>query len=186
MKTSETMNIKSIFGKYFVLTVGLLLSLTLGSCHSSKKATKESSKEHVEIVKVESGKEKKGKGIKGKIVKEALSWQGTPYKYAGTSKGKGTDCSGMVWTIYQDVANMKIPRNSLKQAEFCEKIGKKSVTPGDLVFFATGKDKKKISHVGIMIDKERFVHASTKKGVIISDMTTPYYQRTFIMYGRAL
>lgn len=162
-----------------------IFTIALTGCHSSKKAGKDSGSKKTEAAHV-SSKLKKSKGMDGKIVEEALSWRGTPYKYAGTSKKDGTDCSGMVWTIFQDVANVKLPRNSRKQAEFCQKINGKSVKAGDLVFFATGKDPKIISHVGIMIDNERFVHASTKKGVIISDMTTPYYQRTFIMYGRAL
>lgn len=52
------------------------------------------------------------------------------------------------------------------------------------MFFATGHDPEKISHVGIMIDDVCFVHASTKKGVIVSRIDTPYYIRTFIMFGR--
>ena len=52
------------------------------------------------------------------------------------------------------------------------------VAVGDLVFFATGKDANRVSHVGIVIDDRQFIHASSSKGVVISDMTTPYYQRT--------
>ena len=120
------------------------------------------------------------------IVEEALKWEGTPYKYAGAERGKGTDCSGMVLAVYRDVANVLLPRNSAKQAEFCHKLNKKEVRPGDLVFFATGKDPKRISHVGIMLDDDNFIHASTSKGVVISQVSTPYYVRTFKGYGRAL
>jgi len=119
-----------------------------------------------------------------RIVEEALSWRGTPYRYGGCHKGKGTDCSGMVMCVYDVAASVKLPRNSRKQADFCKKVAKGSVRPGDLVFFATGKDPAVISHVGIMIDDMRFVHASTKKGVIVSEINTPYYQRTFKMFGR--
>ena len=90
----------------------------------------------------------------------------------------------MVYVLYLDIANIKLPRNSAKQAEFCEEIKEKNIKPGDLVFFATGKDPKKVSHVGIMVDDIKFVHASGSKGVIMSEMTTNYYQRTFIKYGR--
>jgi len=158
--------------------IAVVLCVCFSSCHSSKKNNRK------DDVKVETIKIGKLHGKEKKIVEEAMSWIGTPYRYACGEKGKGTDCSGMVLRIYQDVAGLKLPRNSAKQAEFCKKIGKKSVKPGDLVFFATGKNSGKISHVGIMIDGIRFVHASSRKGVIISDMTTPYYQRTFIMYGR--
>lgn len=163
-----------------ILSFVMFTLLTTG-CHSSKKSGKGRAE-----VKVETIKTGKLKGLDKKIVEESLTWVGTPYKYAGSDKGKGTDCSGLVLKVYEDVVGVKLPRNSGKQAEFCKKIGKKSVKAGDLVFFATGKDKKKISHVGIMIDDVQFVHASTRKGVIVSEVTTPYYQRTFMMYGRVL
>ena len=150
--------------------------IAFGGCRSSKKKG--------EAVVVETVKVNKVKGSQKKIVQEAMSWLGTPYKYAGSEKGRGTDCSGLVLRVYEDAGGVKLPRNSKKQSEFCKRLKKKEVRPGDLVFFATGKDADAISHVGIMIDDNQFIHASTKKGVILSEMTTPYYERTFKMYGR--
>lgn len=118
------------------------------------------------------------------IAEEAYNWLGTPYAYAKSEKGKGTDCSGMVMKIYEEVGGCKIPRNSSKQAEFCHKLKNKEVGVGDLVFFATGKDTDKVSHVGIMVGDEDFIHASSSKGVVKSKINTPYYQRTFKMFGR--
>lgn len=118
------------------------------------------------------------------IVEEAMTWLGTPYEYAGEKKGRGCDCSGMVMRVYMDVLGRKLPRNSAKQAEYCKRIKTVDVRPGDLVFFATGKDPDRISHVGIMLDEVNFIHASTSKGVVISQVNTPYYTRTFKMYGR--
>ena len=119
-----------------------------------------------------------------RIVEEACTWLGTPYAYAKAAKGSGTDCSGMVMKVYEDVAGYKLPRNSAKQAEFCERLEPVEVAAGDLVFFATGKDQGRVSHVGIVIDDRQFIHASASKGVVISDITSPYYQRTFLMFGR--
>ncbi len=113
-----------------------------------------------------------------------MEWLGTPYAYAKSDKGDGTDCSGMVLQVYLSICDIKLPRNSAKQAEFCKKIEPDDVKVGDLVFFATGKDPDKISHVGIMIDDVSFIHASTSKGVVISRIDTPYYIRTFKMFGR--
>lgn len=170
------------FLKIRTLYIFLLLPamIALSSCHTSKKGKKLQG----QPVKVETISVKKLKGEEKKLVEEALTWQGTPYKYGASEKKRGTDCSGLVLKVYEEVTRKKLPRNSAKQAEFCKKIKKGDVRPGDLVFFATGSDPKKISHVGMMIGDESFIHASTKKGVIISEMTTPYYQRTFIMYGR--
>ena len=78
----------------------------------------------------------------------------------------------------------KIPRNSAKQAEFCYKLDTNKVETGDLVFFATGKDPKKVSHVGIVVDDNRFVHASSSKGVVVSQLTQPYYQQRLLMFGQ--
>lgn len=123
-------------------------------------------------------------GIRKAIVEEALSWEGTPYKYADAEKGRGTDCSGLVLRVYQFAADLLLPRNSAKQEEYCRKIKPSEVIPGDLAFFATGSDPTRVSHVGLMIDDRHFIHASSRKGVVISDITTPYYQRTFISFGR--
>ena len=134
--------------------------------------------------KKEKEKDKKKETIEDRIVKEALSWIGTPYKYGGSEKGRGTDCSGLVLKVYEEIVKIKLPRNSAQQAEFCEEIMEKHIKSGDLVFFATGSDKNKISHVGLMINTKEFIHASGSKGVIISDMDTPYYRRNFKKYGR--
>lgn len=113
------------------------------------------------------------------ICEEAMRWIGTPYKYAMQDKGIGTDCSGMVLSVFNDVLGIKLPRNSAKQAAFCREIDLADIRPGDLLFFATGKDTDKISHVGIAISGNEFVHASSSKGVVVSKLHTPYYDRTF-------
>lgn len=158
-----------------------LLLLTLPGCRSSKNAVK-GGKEKVEHVQ-EQGKLSK---VQRRIVDEAMEWMGTPYLYGGAEKGSGTDCSGMVLSVYRDVAGIMLPRNSAQQAEFCRGIDKKEVRCGDLVFFATGRDPNRVSHVGIMMDSDRFIHASSSKGVVVSSVSTPYYIRTFMKYGRVL
>lgn len=157
----------------------------LSACKSHKKVEKDTQYIVEEIVSVKSKKKKKKKKSLGNLIaEESITWIGTPYGYGRQEKGVATDCSGLVYVVYQKVANIKLPRNSAQQANFCENLREKEVGAGDLVFFATGKDKKKVSHVGVMIDGNRFVHASSSKGVILSEMTTPYYKRTFIQYGR--
>lgn len=129
-------------------------------------------------------KKKKKPSIGEKIAEESITWIGTPYGFGCSEKGIATDCSGLVIVVFEKIAEVKLPRNSAQQADFCQDLKEKEIKPGDLVFFATGNDKKKISHVGVMIDATKFVHASASKGVIMSEMTTPYYRRTFIKFGR--
>ncbi|MCH5226728.1 MAG: C40 family peptidase [Muribaculaceae bacterium] len=170
-----------------ILSIILICSICGGmtSCRSHKKAKKEDSVyvgETIELKKKK--KQKKSKTTGERIAEESLTWIGTPYGYGRSEKGIATDCSGLVTVVYEKVAEIKLPRNSAQQADFCESLDEKEIKPGDLVFFATGKDTKKVSHVGVMIDSEKFVHASASKGVILSEMTTPYYRRTFRKYGR--
>ena len=149
-----------------IILLAAIWTVTLTSCHSSKKAGGETDGTvTVETIHV-------GKGDKWgrKVAEEALSWVGTPYKYAGCDKKDGTDCSGMVMRVYE--------------AEFCYKLDTNKVEIGDLVFFATGKDPNKISHVGILVDDNRFVHASSSKGVVVSELSQPYYRQRLLMFGR--
>lgn len=118
------------------------------------------------------------------LVEEASGWLGTPYLFGGDDKENGTDCSGLVMHVVENALNLRLPRNSAKQAEFCREISVTEVGGGDLVFFATGSDPNYISHVGLMLDNEKFVHASTSKGVIITSINSPYYQDRLVMFGR--
>lgn len=163
-----------------IVATCLITLLTFTSCHTSKKIKSRPGHPEVEQIHI-----KKASGVRKKIVEEANKWLGTPYKYAAAEKGIGTDCSGMVLRVYEKVTGEKLPRNSAKQAEYCIPIDSKDIQAGDLVFFATGKDPNKISHVGIILDDENFIHASSSKGVVISSLENNYYKRTFIMFGRS-
>lgn len=165
-----------------------LPGVSLVSCRSSKKS--DSTYYDARAGRVKPGRhknDKNGKSIsktRKKIAEEAMTWMGTPYGYGKAEKGKACDCSGMVMSVYEKVTGIKLPRNSAKQQEYCKSLKKKDVEVGDLCFFATGKDPDKTSHVGIMIDDSSFIHASTSKGVVVSDITQPYYVRTFKGFGR--
>lgn len=176
-----------------ILILALLSTATVGltSCRSQKGVGKNHYESlHKKKKKSRGRKRKRGKDRKdlprsdNRIIDEAYGWLGTPYGYGKAEKGKACDCSGMVMSVYEKVTGVKLPRNSGEQQEFCEKLKKKDVRTGDLCFFATGKDAEKTSHVGIMIDDTNFIHASTSKGVVVSDITQPYYVRTFTGFGR--
>lgn len=157
----------------------------LTSCNTSKKISS-STANRTEITQSQSSQHrpKKMNNWQKRVYEEAITWLGTPYKYACSEKGVATDCSGFVLKVYEDTEGWKLPRNSAKQAEYCLEIGEDDVKFGDLVFFATGKDPERVSHVGIMLEDGTFLHASSKKGVCITSIHTPYYQQHFIKYGR--
>lgn len=116
------------------------------------------------------------------LVSAARAWLGTPYRYGGEDR-KGVDCSGLVLKVYKDALGISLPRNSGEQREYCTPASLGSLIPGDLIFFATGKNKSKVSHVGIFVGENQMIHASASKGVILSSITEPYYTRTYVGSG---
>lgn len=117
------------------------------------------------------------------LLKEVDGWLGTPYKYGGNDHN-GIDCSALMLRVYNDALNIKLPRNSRAQSDYCTPIGRNELIPGDLVFFATTKGSSKVSHVGMYIGDGRMVHSSASRGVIVSDLSADYYTRTFAGAGR--
>lgn len=122
-------------------------------------------------------------GVQKALVDEAYTWEGTPYQYGGTEKGKGADCSGMIYCVYRDAAHVNLPRNSRRQQEYCKPVKPDKVKPCDLVFFATGNDTGKVTHVGMMIDGVRFIHASSSKGVCVSRLDNQYFAKRLLGFG---
>lgn len=116
------------------------------------------------------------------LVDAARSWLGTPYRYGGEDR-KGVDCSGLVLKVYKDALGIPLPRNSGEQRDYCTPASIGNLIPGDLIFFATGKNKSKVSHVGIFVGNNQMIHASASKGVIVSSITEPYYSRTYVGSG---
>ena len=109
------------------------------------------------------------------------SWYGTPYRYGGFSK-EGVDCSGFTQAFMSGIYNISIPRISAEQYNQSKRISRKELEEGDLVFFKTSG--RTVSHVGIYLRNNKFVHASTSAGVTINDLDDDYYARRFAGYGR--
>lgn len=121
--------------------------------------------------------------ISDALVSTARTWLGTPYRYGGQTK-KGTDCSGMLMVIYKDVANLSLPRNSAEQRNYCLDINRRSLQPGDLVFFSSSTRGGKVSHVGMYVGGGKIIHASSSRGVIESSLDEKYYKNHYHSSGR--
>jgi lipoprotein Spr len=119
------------------------------------------------------------------LYKEASKWLGVKHQYGGNTH-RGVDCSGLVVQIYTEVYRKKLKRSSADMLKYnCKKVSRGKLREGDLVFFRTGSGKKNIpNHVGIYLKNQHFVHASTSRGVIVSDLNDPYYLRNWITGGR--
>jgi cell wall-associated NlpC family hydrolase len=145
------------------LHVAVIIALFLVSCAASKKA-------NVRDLKVE------------RVISSARAFIGTPYKYGGTTRS-GMDCSGLLINSFKSI-DVSLPRSSEDQSKVGTEVKMSDLAPGDLVFFATGNKKRKITHVGLVTEikgKEevKFIHASSSLGVVETNIYADYYQKRF-------
>lgn len=108
-------------------------------------------------------------------------WLGVPHKDNGCEKS-GTDCSCFVKMVYSSVYKTDVGKHSKEMFERTKRIQKSELQEGDLVFFTT--KGKSVSHVGIYLQQQKFVHVSTKKGVHINSLQEDYYIKTYTGAGR--
>ena len=122
-----------------------------------------------------------------KIIQYAKSLLGKKYVWA--DEGPNTfDCSGFTWYVYKNIAKISLPRSSKEQGAYGTYINKENLQPADLVFFDTvGAKDNVISHVGIYMGNNQFIHASSGQGkVVISQLDSNYYSKAFVNGRRVL
>ena len=120
------------------------------------------------------------------LLDTAFSYLGTPYRHGGVTRN-GMDCSGFVSTTFKSIS-VPLSRSSQEMATQGTKIDLEDVKVGDLLFFRTTR-KSRISHVGMVVDIDgdiKFIHSSSKRGVVISSLSDEYYKKTFRMAKRVM
>jgi lipoprotein Spr len=126
-------------------------------------------------------------GVSSKEIKKSelysfiQDWYGVPYKYGGCKKS-GVDCSCFINILYEEVYHQQLIGNAAELYKTAEKIGLNKAKEGDLVFFKINVPY--VSHVGVLLRGDHFVHASTSKGVIVSSLNEAYYKKYFYGAGR--
>ncbi len=175
----EVTVLKSMMYRYILLCG---LTILFFSCSPTRLLEKRQSKEVYETLGL--NKERKDNFA---LYKEAASWLHVPHVDGGKSR-KGTDCSFLVYSVYKTVYAKILERNSADMLKKnCRRISMSRLKEGDLVFFNTAgksKAKSKINHVGIYLKDNKFLHASTSKGVIVSSLDEDYYRKTRVCGGR--
>ncbi len=118
------------------------------------------------------------------VISIAKSMIGVQYRYGGNTPKTGFDCSGLVYFSYLQVG-ITLPRTSSAQYKASKPVSKKSIRRGDLLFFRI--HRRKISHVGIYLGNNQFVHApSSGKKVSIGELDSPYWRKRFVRGGRII
>jgi cell wall-associated NlpC family hydrolase len=117
------------------------------------------------------------------VLFRAISLVGTPYRWGGNTPAGGFDCSGLVDYVFRTEARLNLPRTSREMSRLPDpRLDRAQLAPGDLVFFQT--DGNGVSHVGIYVGRDRFVHAPDTGGTVRLDaLDNPYWSRHFL-YGK--
>lgn len=121
--------------------------------------------------------------LRKEIVVAAMGQVGTPYRLGGASPAEGFDCSGLVRYTY-DAVGIPVPRVAAEQLNKARAVGSREAVPGDLVFFKLGPSDY---HVGILVERNRFVHAPRSgKDVRFDTLSSPYWSSRFLGAGSFL
>lgn len=177
-----------MLNKFALLLVSIisLICLSLTSCKSRKFITDASTARGKEI----SGSLKERYsillGVPQKEIKDERlykfidNWMGSPHRLGGMDKG-GIDCSGFTTILQKEIYNRNVPRIARQMADSVKRLYEEDLKEGDLVFFDFGGQP--FNHVGVYLHNNKFVHVSTSKGVIVSDLKDPWYYKYFSRCG---
>lgn len=118
--------------------------------------------------------------IQNVLLSHYSSWAGTKHRLGGTGEN-GVDCSSFIQTLFQDKFQLELPRSSREQMTMGDRVDFADLQSGDLLFFRTGPTRR---HVGVYVGNNKFMHVSTRAGVEIAKLLSPYWQRHFITARR--
>lgn len=123
-------------------------------------------------------------GNADELIGNAMGLLGIAYRYGGTSVSTGFDCSGFMQHIFKRAMGINLPRTSAEQARMGTPVARSELQPGDMVFFRT-LGGSRISHVGLYIGNNRFIHAPrTGKNIEITSLSHKYWSGKYAFARR--
>lgn len=153
--------------------LGLVLIIGLDSCASRRPAVKTTAAAAKMADAMSNLKSKQ-------LYRFITDWTGVKYKLGGLDKS-GIDCSGFALLLEKDIYGWSLPRRSRDQAETIREKDQDQLKEGDLIFFSFGG--REVDHVGVYLNNNYFVHASTTRGVVVDDLALPAYQKAMVKAG---
>lgn len=122
-----------------------------------------------------------------KVISYAKKFLGKPYVW-GAQGPNGFDCSGFTYYVYKNSAGKTLPRTSSAQSKYGTYVSKSNLKPGDLLFFDTvGPNNGVVTHCGIYIGNNQFIHAASGQGkVVINSLNSSYYINSYVNARRIL
>ncbi|MGB3917878.1 MAG: C40 family peptidase [Thiothrix litoralis] len=170
-------------------------ALLLAGCNSENVKTADAEKPQVytaqfahsknitaKVTKLPVSAPKKDVTLLDRVVWNAEKQKGKMYRYGGESPKTGFDCSGLTQFAFGKGAGVSLPRTAADQYAASVKVSKQEASKGDLVFFKTSG--KRISHVGIYLGDNKFVHAPRTGRAITTDKLTGYWADKLVGFGR--
>lgn len=166
-----TINQTTLKGRFKLLML-LMVLLVFSACSSRKNTKVNTTASRTSVVMSQ---------LKSKPLYRFINdWTGVRYRLGGLDK-RGIDCSGFALLLQKSIYGNELPRRSSDQAGVIRTKSVGQLKEGDLIFFSFGG--RSVDHVGVYLNDNFFVHASTTRGVVVDDLTLPAYQRAMVKAG---
>ncbi|MCX2453589.1 NlpC/P60 family protein [Pedobacter sp. PLR] len=166
-----TINQTALKGRFKLLML-LMVLLVFSACSSRKNTKVNTTASRASVVMSQ---------LKSKPLYRFINdWTGVRYRLGGLDK-RGVDCSGFALLLQKNIYGNELPRRSSDQAGVIRTKSVGQLKEGDLIFFSFGG--RSVDHVGVYLNDNFFVHASTTRGVVVDDLTLPAYQRAMVKAG---
>lgn len=127
-------------------------------------------------------------GLSESLLDRSKTLLGTPYRYGGSSRKTGFDCSGFVSYVYKEELGIKLPRTTGELLKMdAPVIARSDLEPGDLILF-NDRGRGRVTHVGIYMGDDEFIHSSSKRsgGVRVDKLSNRYWNASYLQAKRVL
>ena len=127
-------------------------------------------------------------GLSDSLLDRSKTLLGTPYRYGGSSRKTGFDCSGFVSYVYKEELGIKLPRTTGDLLKMdAPVVARVDLEPGDLILF-NDRGRGRVTHVGIYMGDDQFIHSSSRRsgGVRVDSLNSRYWNSSYLQAKRVL